>query len=111
MSKAATYRALRKEQLRLEMESQRQLIRYHAQPITSPLRRISHAWENRRNALTLPKRTPLMIGAALALRLFSKRLGLVGKAASLALTFYPLLQKLNSLRHESQSSASKHITD
>jgi len=85
-------RQMRKDLIRLRMEMNRQQLHYHAQPLLNPLERIKSMFRSSPNSPSLTQKTPLMIGGALFLSLFGKRLGVVGKLARAGLTLYPLLR-------------------
>ncbi|GAB6387171.1 hypothetical protein [Stutzerimonas marianensis] len=90
--------AMRKDLVRLRMEMNRQQILYHSQPLAHPFRRLSgivgmgsrHDHSDSHHS----GKGPLMIAATVALALFGKRLGKLGKLARLGITLYPLARRL-----------------
>ena len=86
---------MRKELVRLRMEMHRQQLLYHSQPLTHPLQQVKGMIASRASGggHHFSKR-PLMIAATVALALFGKRLGRLGRFARLGLTLYPIVRKL-----------------
>ncbi|MBC8648301.1 hypothetical protein GYM54_00910 [Pseudomonas sp. MTM4] len=86
---------MRKDLIRLRMEMNRQQILYHSQPLAHPFQRIKGMVANRATGADqhIPK-APLMVAATLAMTLFGRRLGKVGKLARLGLLLYPVIRKL-----------------
>lgn len=86
--------AMRKDLIRLRMEMNRQQLLYHSQPLTHPFQRIKGMVSHRTSTEHHLSKGPIMIAATLALTLFGRRLGKVGKLARLGITLYPLLRRL-----------------
>lgn len=86
-----TRRAMRKDLIRLRMEMHRQQLRYHAQPLSHPLRQIKELMSSDGRARS-SRKTPLALGATLFLALFGKRLGVVGRLARVGLAVYPIVR-------------------
>ena len=95
---SSTNLSMRKDLIRLRMEMNRQQILYHSKPLTHPLERIKGMVGMGGNqdgeSDHGPSRGPLMIAATLALAVFGRRLGKVGKLAKLGITLYPLVRRL-----------------
>jgi hypothetical protein len=96
-------RQMRKDLIRLRMEMNRQQLHYHAQPLLHPMEQIKSMLRPGPNSPGLTQKTPLMIGSALLLTLFGKRLGVVGKLARAGLTLYPLVRSLQRVRAASRT--------
>ncbi|UPQ81199.1 hypothetical protein M0M42_12210 [Pseudomonas knackmussii] len=86
--------AMRKDLIRLRMEMNRQQILYHSQPLAHPFQRIKGMVANRGTGSDQHTKAPLMVAATLAMTLFGRRLGKVGKLARLGLLLYPVVRKL-----------------
>lgn len=87
--------AMRKDLVRLRMEMHRQQLLYHGQPLAHPIQRIKGMVANRGSRSEQPVgKGPLMIAATLALTLFGRRLGKVGKLARLGIMLYPVVRKV-----------------
>lgn len=95
---SSTNLSMRKDLIRLRMEMNRQQILYHSQPLTHPFQRIKGMVGMVGNRGTrsdpAPTKGPLMVATTLALAVFGKRLGKVGKLAKLGITLYPLILRL-----------------
>lgn len=95
---SSTNLSMRKDLIRLRMEMNRQQILYHSQPLTHPFQRIKGmvGMVGNRSARTdpAPSKGPLMVATTLALAVFGRRLGKVGKLAKLGITLYPLILRL-----------------
>lgn len=86
---------MRKDLVRLRMEMHRQQLLYHSQPLSHPFQQVRGMISSRgASSLTHVSKRPLMIAATVALALFGKRLGMLGKLARLGITLYPLVRKL-----------------
>ncbi|AHL75961.1 hypothetical protein CH92_13010 [Stutzerimonas stutzeri] len=87
--------AMRKDLVRLRMEMNRQQLLYHSQPLAHPFQRIKGMVASRGNSSDHHiRKGPLMIATTLALTLFGRRLGKVGKLARLGIMLYPVVRKL-----------------
>jgi hypothetical protein len=86
---------MRKDLVRLRMEMNRQQLLYHSQPLAHPFRRIKSMVANRGvSSEHHVRKGPLMVATTLALALFGRRLGKVGKLARLGILLYPVVRKL-----------------
>jgi len=87
---------MRKDLVRLRMEMHRQQVLYHAQPLAHPIQRIKGMVANRgtHSEHHHVRKGPLMVATTLALALFGRRLGKVGKLARLGIMLYPVVQKM-----------------
>ena len=93
--------SMRKDLVRLRMEMHRQQMLYHAQPLSHPLRQIKGFVTSRRSSTESSSgKGPLMIAATIALALFGRRMGRLGKLARVALTVYPLIKGQQKLREK-----------
>lgn len=87
--------AMRKDLVRLRMEMNRQQVLYHSQPLTHPFQRIRQMVANRGTASEhSAQKGPVVIATTMALALFGRRLGKVGKLARLGLLLYPIIRKI-----------------
>lgn len=87
--------AMRKDLVRLRMEMNRQQLLYHSQPLAHPFQRIKGMVASRgTTSAHHGGKGPLMIAATVALTLFGRRLGKVGKLARLGIMLYPLIRRL-----------------
>jgi hypothetical protein len=86
---------MRKDLIRLRMEMNRQQILYHSQPLARPIQRFKGMVASRGTSSEHHiSKGPVMIATTLALAMFGRRLGKVGKLARLGITLYPLLRRL-----------------
>jgi len=93
---------MRKDLVRLRMEMHRQQVLYHAQPLAHPIQRIKGikgikgmvANRGMHSEHHHVRKGPLMVATTLALALFGRRLGKVGKLARLGIMLYPVVQKM-----------------
>lgn len=93
--------SMRKDLVRLRMEMHRQQLLYHAQPLSHPLQQARSFMTSRHSdAEASSGKGPVMIAATVALALFGRRLGKVGKLARIALTLYPLIKGQQKLRQK-----------
>lgn len=93
--------SMRKDLVRLRMEMHRQQLLYHAQPLSHPLQQVRSFMASRHSdAEASSGKGPVMIAATVALALFGRRLGKVGKLARIALTLYPLIKGQQKLRQK-----------
>lgn len=88
--------AMRKDLVRLRMEMNRQQVLYHSQPLAHPFQRVKGMVSGRGRGSDHEGmgKGPLLIAATVALGLFGKRLGKLGKVARLGVTLYPLVRRL-----------------
>lgn len=87
--------AMRKDLVRLRMEMNRQQLLYHSQPLAHPFQRIKQMVANRGAASEhAVQRGPVVVATTMALALFGRRLGKVGKLARLGLLLYPIIRKM-----------------
>lgn len=94
--------ARRKEEVRLRLALNRQLVLYHSQPLHNPFSFFGQLLfgfaRQRGKKAAAGLGTPLWVDVgSLLLGLFAKRLGRLGKLARLALNTYPILNKLRRL--------------
>ncbi|MUT69431.1 hypothetical protein [Stutzerimonas frequens] len=93
--------SMRKDLVRLRMEMHRQQLLYHAQPLSHPLQQVRSFMTSRHSdAEASSGKGPVVIAATVALALFGRRLGKVGKLARIALTLYPLIKGQQKLRQK-----------
>lgn len=96
---SSTESGMRKDLVRLRMEMHRQQLLYNAQPLSHPMEYAKGLLSSRqqRSAQSGGK-GPVMIAASVALALFGRRLGRLGKVARIALTLYPLINQQRKKR-------------